>query len=199
MSGFIPRPRTPLEEMRAKAHALVAALYTCSHDRQSDWRRYVYANGQIELRVQCLFCGLTLDYLPPSEVNAHDVAAYAPFDESLAHTYNLFRREAYQAVLRRLDEQERNEYRWWYRHIYLHEDWWKRRRAEAIRAAGGKCERCHDRPATQVHHILYARLYAELPSDLQALCSLCHAEIEHPRKERIVEAPSSPKQLPLFN
>lgn len=199
MVGFVPRPRTSADEMRAKAKALVDALYTCDHARRSDWRHYACANGQVELRSQCLFCGMTLDYLPPSEVNAHDVAAYAPFDESLAHTYNLFRYEAFKAEMRRLDEQERDEYRWWYRHVYLHEPWWQRRRAEAVRAAKGTCQRCQERPATQVHHLSYQRLYGELPGDLQAVCALCHAEIEHPRKARQADVPGVPKQPPLFN
>lgn len=46
---------------------------------------------------------------------------------------------------------------------------------EAIRErSGGTCERCCLYPMDHVHHLTYARKYAELLEDLQALCLPCH-------------------------
>jgi hypothetical protein len=40
--------------------------------------------------------------------------------------------------------------------------------------AGGLCERCHTRKIDAVHHLTYARKYAEHLDDLQGLCNGCH-------------------------
>lgn len=48
-------------------------------------------------------------------------------------------------------------------------------RKEAVHArAGGKCERCKVLPISAVHHLTYARKYAEPIEDLQAICQPCH-------------------------
>jgi len=40
--------------------------------------------------------------------------------------------------------------------------------------AYGLCERCHTRKIDAVHHLTYARKYAEDVKDLQGLCKGCH-------------------------
>src|SRR5262245_41996718 len=49
--------------------------------------------------------------------------------------------------------------------------------ASALVRANGICEKCRKRPATEVHHLKYERVFNELPSDLVALCRQCHSEI----------------------
>jgi hypothetical protein len=56
---------------------------------------------------------------------------------------------------------------------YLQTPHWRRRRDAAIRAAGYRC-RCGARRELQVHHRTYARLGAELETDLEVLCRSCH-------------------------
>ncbi len=60
---------------------------------------------------------------------------------------------------------------------YLTSAFWRERRVAAFRRAQSICERCKERPATQVHHLNYLRIFYELPSDLMALCAKGHAEV----------------------
>jgi 5-methylcytosine-specific restriction endonuclease McrA len=198
-SSTRPRPRTPSAVLREQAAANVSALYTCPHDRASGWRVFHHADGLAELRIQCLFCGVTLDSLPPSEVNPHDVAAYAPFDDSLVTNYHLFRDQAIRLEWQRLEAAEKDEFRRWYWAEYLHSPWWQRRRRQALEDAGGQCQRCGLRPATQVHHLYYLRLFGERQEDLQAVCGPCHGDIHTPHRRRGQRPESDAVQLRLFN
>ena len=65
---------------------------------------------------------------------------------------------------------------------YLNSDAWKAKRAQVLKAAGGKCRRCGAR-ATEVHHETYKRIFNERLSDLTALCRGCH-EKEHLKPKR---------------
>jgi HNH endonuclease len=62
-------------------------------------------------------------------------------------------------------------------HWYLGSAFWRERREFILQRAGHICEKCGKRPATEVHHLTYVRVFQELPSDLVALCKACHAEI----------------------
>ena len=55
---------------------------------------------------------------------------------------------------------------------------WKWIRGVVLDRAGGKCERCKDRPAAHVHHKTYDRAGNEAVGDLEALCLRCHG-LEH--------------------
>jgi hypothetical protein len=53
---------------------------------------------------------------------------------------------------------------------------------ETRKRAGGKCERCSEGgPPFHVHHLSYARLWHELPEDVQVLCEKCH-QLAHGRE-----------------
>jgi 5-methylcytosine-specific restriction endonuclease McrA len=60
---------------------------------------------------------------------------------------------------------------------YLGSAFWRERREHILERANYTCEKCGARPATEVHHLTYVRVFQELPSDLVALCRQCHAEI----------------------
>jgi hypothetical protein len=51
---------------------------------------------------------------------------------------------------------------------------WRRRRAQAIRRAGRRCEECGAGGALDVHHTSYAHLGNERPYELAVLCPTCH-------------------------
>ena len=57
---------------------------------------------------------------------------------------------------------------------YLRSSHWKRKRAKAIRKAGGRCQFCGAQELLQVHHLTYARKGCEQLADLQVLCADCH-------------------------
>jgi len=60
---------------------------------------------------------------------------------------------------------------------YLASPSWHERRQWILKRATYICEKCRKRPATQVHHLTYVRVFNELPTDLVALCKQCHNEI----------------------
>jgi hypothetical protein len=60
---------------------------------------------------------------------------------------------------------------------YLGSAFWRERREHILQRANHTCEKCGKRPATEVHHLTYLRVFNEVPSDLLALCRQCHAEI----------------------
>ncbi len=67
--------------------------------------------------------------------------------------------------------------RTWYE-SYLRTPEWAQRRLRALDLSGHACERCGSGGLLHVHHVTYARVGMELPSDLEALCPTCH-EREH--------------------
>jgi hypothetical protein len=60
---------------------------------------------------------------------------------------------------------------------YLGSAFWRERREHVLKRANYICEKCGKRPAREVHHLTYLRVFNEFPSDLVALCRQCHAEI----------------------
>jgi hypothetical protein len=57
---------------------------------------------------------------------------------------------------------------------YLKSSHWKDIRERQIREVGYECGACPSRVALQLHHKTYQRLGAELVTDLEWLCDLCH-------------------------
>lgn len=57
---------------------------------------------------------------------------------------------------------------------YLCSREWSELRERVRLRARGICERCHILPMDAVHHLTYARKYAERLEDLQAICNECH-------------------------
>lgn len=73
---------------------------------------------------------------------------------------------------------------WWATYdAYLKSPEWIELRRQVLDRAGGRCERCGQERATQVHHLTYRRVGAEWPQDLQAICNGCH-EHHHPHLPR---------------
>lgn len=60
---------------------------------------------------------------------------------------------------------------------YLRSDAWRRKTALILKRAGGTCEGCLSRPATQVHHLTYEHVGQEFAFELIAVCGHCHARI----------------------
>lgn len=69
---------------------------------------------------------------------------------------------------------------------YMASPEWQRRRAVAIRKAGGRCQVCNEGGELEVHHRTYERFGAEMEDDLTVLCEGCHELYErHKRLRRI--------------
>src|SRR5687768_778426 len=61
----------------------------------------------------------------------------------------------------------------WYKK-YLASDDWKIKREAVLQRAGGFCEGCRSRMATQVHHLTYQHVGYEYLWELVAICRPCH-------------------------
>lgn len=48
--------------------------------------------------------------------------------------------------------------------------------SDVMRRSKGRCERCHDRSVTEIHHLSYPP--RDLPENLLAVCHPCHCQIE---------------------
>lgn len=61
---------------------------------------------------------------------------------------------------------------------YLETDHWRQRRKAALANAGYRCQDCgrhaDEAGPLEVHHLTYARIFAELDKDLRVLCRDCH-------------------------
>lgn len=54
---------------------------------------------------------------------------------------------------------------------------WRRRRQDAIRRAGRRCQECGAGGPLDVHHLTYAHLGDERPGELVAVCEGCHGRL----------------------
>ena len=59
---------------------------------------------------------------------------------------------------------------------YLQSRTWRKKRRLVLLRANNMCEICHIKPAIQVHHKNYARIFHEKLTDLIALCGICHQD-----------------------
>jgi 5-methylcytosine-specific restriction endonuclease McrA len=57
---------------------------------------------------------------------------------------------------------------------YLRSAVWLHRRRRALNRARWRCEQCGSWHRLEVHHLTYARVGAELDTDLTVLCRPCH-------------------------
>lgn len=68
---------------------------------------------------------------------------------------------------------------WWDRYAkYLQSPAWADKREAVLKRDGGKCARCLEADASQVHHLTYTRVFNEDLADLISICDACH-EAEH--------------------
>jgi 5-methylcytosine-specific restriction endonuclease McrA len=126
---------------------------------------------------QCLICGESASggWLSHSRIPRH--LPIPEWDETLSKKYYEERRQQ-QLALR---ETERAD--WFHEHEqYLLSPQWRVLRRKVLERAGGLCEGCREKPATQVHHLTYAHWQHELLFELVAICDDCHQRI-HPHME----------------
>lgn len=121
------------------------------------WLRAVHGKLSPSGRATCKIC------LNAVENRAHSKYMRAEWDAE---------REQLQA------QREAQNREWWARYnVYLASPAWRARRAKVMRRAGGTCEACLERPATEVHHLSYAHVFNEPCYELRALCNPCHESI----------------------
>ncbi len=72
---------------------------------------------------------------------------------------------------------------------YMRSPTWRKRRQDAIKRQGHRCERCKmfrfRKGDLQVHHLTYDRLGKERNEDLQVVCRHCHDVADQERMQRV--------------
>lgn len=152
-------------------HEQVDEEFACDHP-QSRLTVFTASNGTTHYREQCVRCGATTNTIRKAELSPGRAAGAVPYDADLPTRWwraKNGRREE----LRESRNAERDA---WYQE-YLRSPEWARRRALVLQRAGGKCEGCLSRRATEVHHTTYDHVGQELLFELVALCSTCHRTI----------------------
>jgi hypothetical protein len=115
-----------------------------------------------QLRQQCQRCGCVFGKaFPHSDAKRNT----PPLDEQ---AWARFKRQNGSDWAREFEER-REQYR-----IYLQSEQWQCLRQKVFVRAGGQCEGCGEHPASEVHHLTYANIFAERLFQLVAVCSECH-------------------------
>lgn len=174
------------------APSLVPAdIAGCQHQRDELRRRRI-ANGAVQFRFQCLSCGRSkgpavkklaaLEHYRPYGFEEDDIPWWdeALFErgEQAIQRYFQNRHEHFEQKR----QQEKTEWRQRYK-AYLLTDDWRRMREVVLSRAGGLCEGCRQRRATQVHHLTYDHVGHEFLWELVAICNYCHDRVHAPHPD----------------
>jgi hypothetical protein len=160
---------------------------TCSHAETQLWR-LALSNGVEQCRPICLDCDQILNAVAKQTVGeAYAALPRGSFAEA-RERYNDRCRHAWeqrweaQRQQREAERRRENEAWWGQYNEYLRSPQWRSLRQRVLRRAGGVCEACLERRATQVHHRTYEHVFAEFGFELVAICDACHARL-HPRED----------------
>ena len=155
----------------------------CSHEK-TKVRLRTQRDGQRIPWEQCLRCGKGMR--PVAKKDAPPDIEHLLWDEELPVLFDEAERAEWEAGLIVRDianDEKRAEWHDWY-YEYLQSPKWKAIRAKTMDRTDGICEGCHERPATEVHHLSYEFVGDEMLWDLVAVCSPCHRKV-HKKQEKI--------------
>jgi len=145
--------------------------FFCEHE-QTEIRRKLDRNGRPRYYHQCLECGRSVGtQLKAAAIeNPKAVKDFSVELESI-------RRAEFRAAFgqRQKEEYDRIEQSW--RNIYdeyMNSPEWAEKRNLVFMRAGGICEGCRKKKATDCHHTTYENLKQEFLFELLALCRECH-------------------------
>lgn len=158
----------------------VAAYSQCDCTRTAiRWR--VMSNGVGRYVIQCLTCGREIRAISKTAPEVRRVTERTPFDEELRQQWQQGTRLHWQGRREEIEQEKvRESAEWWQRYnTYLLTSAWRARRQAVLTRAGGICEGCLQRQATQVHHTSYEHVGNELLFELVAVCDRCH-HVLHP-------------------
>lgn len=148
--------------------------FTCDHPTGAVCKRQI-SGGSFQYVAQCTRCGKPMcSPMPKSEALAICGGREPqPFDDDLREQWDRTQSEAAAEINARFD---RTAFFAQYSE-YLNSSAWAARRKAVLRGASGQCEGCAERAATQVHHLTYEHVGAELLFELVAVCDECHERI----------------------
>lgn len=149
-------------------------LDECIHSRR-ELRRRPVRGGAVQYVEQCLDCGCSLNQ-PMARVK---VMAQTRGKEPPPFDQDVLEQRRRNRLAARDDERERYRARYY---AYLASPEWDWKRSLVLKRCHGICEGCGVAPASQVHHLTYQHVFAELLFELVGVCSTCH-EAAHTEPE----------------
>lgn len=156
--------------------------FACSHT-SARLTVFTAVNGAIHYRLQCERCGESVKSPKIADLTPAQRQTAPAFDKTIGDDWRKQKDARFRELLaeqqaEREAEREEQSQAWWTAYnAYLETDEWRQRRAKVLKRAGGICEGCRKRPATQVHHLTYDRVRNEMLFDLVAVCGPCHSQI----------------------
>ena len=153
----------------------------CLHP-QTEARKMRTNGGGIQVRDQCLVCGVSRgNALKQSDFKMDDLPWW---DDDLKEEYR-HQEEQEREYARReaVSLNQHHEALWWREYNeYLRTPQWRALRQRVIRRDGGRCQGCGEQEAVDVHHKTYAHVGAEFMFELESVCRDCHKRL-HPHME----------------
>jgi len=141
--------------------------------------KHQYNHHLYVIRRQCKTCGGCLDMKRPLPSKKYGDAIRGEFDQdcfedwkqnvSAEHTM-LYK------IKQSLDLQNTKYYKY---QTYLSSDEWRAKRLLVLGREHNICQECKIKPAEDIHHITYKRLFNEPLDDLMAVCKECHGKIHN--------------------
>lgn len=136
------------------------------------------AGGAKHVKRQCQVCG-EIKGTSISRKDAADLMLY-PYLPNLEEEYQTARQLEEAAIYQkhiRKQKAESGQFSKEYRDYLASDKWRIEIRNKIMKRAGGICEGCLERPATQVHHANYSHLGDEFMFELIAICDACHKRL----------------------
>jgi 5-methylcytosine-specific restriction endonuclease McrA len=134
--------------------------------------RVKWSDGRPAYRKQCSTCGfpdgswIGKDKLGDlSTIGDGEADHYAKYEDQRREDWKSIALQHYRAQ----NKEDRLAY-----DQYLKSTEWRDKSKRVIARAGGICEGCLERKATQAHHISYRHIYNEFLWELRAVCEPCH-------------------------
>jgi hypothetical protein len=170
------------DQLRAAYVAWEAA--ECDHADLVIHKR-INAAGAEMYKQMCRGCGLGIgDWIKHASLTGATVST-DPLErfENISNRYTDRRFSELEEIADGAAERQQPERRGEYSG-YLASEGWARKRVLILKRAGGTCEGCLSRPATEVHHLTYTHVGAEFAFELVALCAACHERLHNTASAR---------------
>jgi len=149
--------------------------FACTHP-DSAVRKNVKSNGAVNYYRQCLSCGENLEHLRQNDLSADVKASAQPLDRELRREWWIRQTTIWKMFYDAARKEEHDQFTK-LREEYMRTPQWRSIRVKVFSRCDNWCEGCGDAPATEVHHLTYDRLGAEMLFDLVGVCRSCHERI----------------------
>lgn len=146
------------------------------NNHQPQFVKYIIEGGKIQIRKQCFNCGKVEDRIFKFS-ECSNIDKLPLLNVELREQFYKQRSE-----MKQLDYEIEKEKRKQQYDNYLQSYEWKRKHKYIMNKYGYRCILCF-KPAVNVHHLTYDRVYLEDERDLIAVCKECHEFIHGFNKE----------------